>query len=235
MSEKKRKTGGSRKILLCLLFLSVGLATGLGINFYRLHQERTAHHAEITKAEGQIKLLQKKYQEAKNRSDSLLRTKYLIEGERKNLREELDRVKEELVALEKTEKGRVRALEAKTTGLEKKLAEAGERSRHLSDKLQETATALDTTRTELAKTRQERDNYQADLAAADRNLKRCDAYNRELYDTSKAILDHYQGKDFFTNIMEKEKFTGLMRVELEHQAQEYEEIIEKNRFTGGGP
>ncbi|MBN1140886.1 MAG: hypothetical protein JXB25_03685 [Deltaproteobacteria bacterium] len=234
MSQELNKSGRIRKILYGFLLAAAGLSLGLGINYYRLHKERGIHRAEMARAEGQIGLLQRKFQEAQSRSDSLLRARYLLEGETKKLRQELEQVKGELAELEKTGTGRIKTLEAEVAGLMKKLAVSEERGEALRAKLRETDAALQTATAELTQTTRERDQLRAELALTSRNLKRCGEYNGELHRTAMEILDRYQDQNFLADLIKKEQFTGLMRIELEHQAQEYAEWIEKNRFAAPG-
>mgnify|MGYP000489457360 CR=1 FL=1 len=214
------------KIFLLILLFAVGLGGGLGAGYYQLKKERAVHEKELTRTQGQLKAFQKKYQETRSRSDALMRAKYVVEGEKKKLEEELAQMKENSTS----NQGRLSALAGEIAGLKKKLKAANSENKELRNKLALDGGTIKSLEKDHQTALKERDALQVRLTATERTLGRCQKNNKELYTTSMDILRKFENKGFFETLLEQEKFTNLKRVELEHQLQDYEDTIVNNRF-----
>jgi chromosome segregation ATPase len=76
----------------------------------------------------------------------------------------------------------------------------------------------------------DRDKAQTALADAHKLLEICDDKNAQLLKTGNDILDAYQKFDLGDAIGANEPFTGIKRVELENEAQGFDDRLHAGRF-----
>ncbi|MGK2742397.1 hypothetical protein ACSHT0_16060 [Tepidicaulis sp. LMO-SS28] len=86
---------------------------------------------------------------------------------------------------------------------------------------------------EAAQAAQATEEARARLASRSAELEErtasCEAKNAKLFDTAEEILAHLEGVSFGDVLLKEEPFTGLARVELQNELQDYEDQILDNK------
>lgn len=218
------------KILLVLLLLGAGLAAGYGLGHLRLSRERTAASARMNDIERRLAAAQRKSTEEKGQKEQLLRTRYDLEGERNRLQGEIDLLRQQKQAAGADLAGQVKTLEARLREVERDnaiflsaRAEGGQALAELKKLIAEKNRKAE----ELARDLDAARRQQQETAAT---LGRCRGHNGELCELSGELLDRYENKGALSSLLEKEKFTALKRVELEHFVQEYRDKVDQHRL-----
>jgi chromosome segregation ATPase len=144
----------------------------------------------------------------------------------------------------------------KAQAIDKKRATAEKEARVLREQVARLTDTLAATETRLATTEQELAATAANLAARERglasaqdkltrtsqelqvvggeltsrilDLNTCNGKNRGLKKTAESILQKFQDKTCTVAVLEKERVTGLKRVALENQVDEYREQMERD-------
>lgn len=217
-------------VFLGFLLLAAGLGAGYGVGEYRLKKERSAF-AEKTGENGRrMELLQRKYAEEKAQKEQLMRARFDLEGERNRLQGEIDLLRQQKQTVGVDLSGKVRALEAK-------LNEAERENAILLSARAEGGQAFAELKKLIAEKNRKVDDLERDLESARRQQKetagvldRCRSHNGQLCTLSADLLDKYSNKGVLKTLVEKESFTGLKKVELEHFVQEYRDKIDAQKF-----
>jgi chromosome segregation ATPase len=222
--------------VLCLL--AIGGSIGWGYEYFQLKKMQSALEHDIKEMERKAALLQRKYAEKRALADQLARIKFALEGQRSQLlaeKETLEKEKgEALSTIEKLqedlEKGKHRnaSLDERTKELSQKLKDANKRYQDLEKKHDQAIKEHESVLKELA---EERKDYQRALQKLKGSLERCQTNNAKLCLIADELLDKYQQKGVTDSIMQKEPFTQIKRVQLEHFREEYRERIDAVRVT----
>src|SRR5262249_32101916 len=103
------------------------------------------------------------------------------------------------------------------------------RMQELVDKFRETAQNLRQVETE-------RGELKTSLTARQDELKQCTQKNLDLYQADLELLDRYKSKGMWDAMLQREPVTGLKRVEVENQIEEYRRKLDQMQVIGaGGP
>ncbi|MBN1105209.1 MAG: hypothetical protein JXL84_17480 [Deltaproteobacteria bacterium] len=230
-----------KNALKVLLIIAVGLSVGLALGYLRLRQERAVSAEKILKLEQRADLLHKRYTEQKALEASLLRTKVMLEGQKRAVQGEMDKLEEEKkVILE--EKARLAemssGLQARISGLEQRLKDAQDRhagikaEKETLDKMHRKA--LEDHKNQMAKLNAQKKGMENDFKAAlsekEQKLGRCASHNQKLSAAAEELLQRYENKGVFTSVLQREPFTQIRRVEIENLIDEYRTRIEDNRL-----
>jgi chromosome segregation ATPase len=106
----------------------------------------------------------------------------------------------------------------------------GSRVAAVQQDLAKTKDALAQATTTAQQSGSERDKLQANVASARTLLTACESKNAELLKIGREILDAYSKFDFADALGANEPFLQLHRVELENQAQDFEDRIENGKY-----
>lgn len=200
-------------LLVCTLLPAAVLAEPKGDGKAALRRlEQRARGAEQAKAAAEAKIgeLGAQADLAKSKAASL-------EKRRSSLEKELRALKEEKAALEEK-------LSATESTLSKRNLELATVDASLSER----NVQLISTQKELANTRQERQTYLADLGQRTQELGNCNVKNGSLLKTAEDLLKRYRSKTCTDALLEKEPITGLKRVKVENEIEEYLEKLERD-------
>jgi chromosome segregation ATPase len=212
----------------------VGVFLGGGPVYFKLRSERTAFQQEIENLNQRFSLLRQKYSEEKARASGLLRTKATLEGETRALRADIDRLEKEKDALS-SDHGTLQAeCERKNEALEKDKKNLTEKLAALTSKHKELRAEHDSAVKEydqqVTELTAEKNTLQFGVRSQTQKLERCRTHNGQLVTITNELLDKYQNKGVLGSAMEKEPFTGLKKVEMEHLIQEYQDKIETHQI-----
>jgi chromosome segregation ATPase len=215
---------------------------GLGYGYFKLHKERRAFEADMDYLERKTALLQKKYAEKKAAETHLLRTKLYLEGQKRALQSEVNKMEEEKESLLEEQK----KLKKRITGLEDKASSSGDRAKALSaviaklKKEQEEIKkkhrkAIAEREERIAEVKAEKEKMESELRntldTVHRELDRCESHNARLYVIAEELVERYKNKGVMTSILQEEPFTQIEKVEMENLLQEYRDEIERQKLA----
>jgi chromosome segregation ATPase len=106
----------------------------------------------------------------------------------------------------------------------------GNRVAAVQEDLARTRDALAQATTTAQQSASDRDKLQANAATTRTLLTACEAKNAELLKVGHEILDAYSRFDFGDALGANEPFLQLRRVELENQAQDFEDRVDNGRY-----
>jgi chromosome segregation ATPase len=201
-------------VLACALLSPLALAEpkGDGGKSAMRRLEQRARSAEQAKSAAEAKLttLGEEAEKAKSQAASLSKRRSVLEKELSALRQEKAALVEKLEVSETT------------------LATRNQELTNVSASLADREARLATTQKNLDQTQQERQTYLADLGLRTQELGSCNTKNDGLHKTAEDILKRYKEKTCMTAILEKEPVTGLQRVKLENEIDEYRDKLERD-------
>lgn len=229
-SEKKSKI-----LKAALSILILGAIVVFAIQYLKLRNELDLSQQELSRQIQFNEALKKKYAEEKNKGLAFQKAKMTADSRIRNLEGELSdletRVKLENEAV-------IADLNQKLSESEKQLASCTEDLKALTiqhQKLEETAGQLRSTlklkESEIQKYDNDLQQANADLSEAKSKINRIVGQNARFAKLSTDLLAEFDKKDALVNVLKKEPFTQVKRVELEQMIQECLDKIDKNTLT----
>ena len=222
------------KIFRVILLILIGVVVGAGPLYWKLHTERNIFEQEIENLNQRFSLLRQKYSEEKARASGLLRTKATLEGETRALRADIERLEKEKDALSSDHGALQAECERKNEALGKDKKDLTEKLAALTSKHKELRAEHDRAVKEydqkVTELTAEKNALQFGVRSKTQKLERCRTHNGQLVTITNELLDKYQNKGVFGSALEKEPFTGLKKVEMEHLIQEYRDKIETHEI-----
>ncbi len=226
------------KGLLVVLLIAGALAAGIGYGQFQLNRERDVWKKRLSQAERKTALFKKKYAEKKALEAQFLRTKLAIEGQKRKIEAELKKLEKEKHALRQVQEGLERELEKrdkKVADLEKKIGETLKQYQDLDKKKKVMEKKFAETRKknkeDIDALEAEKADLESRLQALENRIKRCVAHNTKLSLIAEQLLQNVASKGGLKNFIQKEPFTQIKKVELEHLIQEYRDRIDKEKIT----
>lgn len=218
------------------LIVLVALGLGLGINYFRMTQERDVHAGVVAKKDERIGLLQKKYAEVKVQKDELMVTRSRLEAQRARLTADVADLKkklemsagEQMVQLEKLEKTLAKVRES--------LATQKEYTRQAWARVNLYRSAMKEYKVQDREQKHEISSLGGKLRATTSILGRAKKHNVELISLAQDLLEKYSTKGVFQSLAEKDVFVQMKKIDLEKFIQDYQDKLEAQKFidTRGG-
>ena len=118
-------------VILFLILLVVGLSAFLLYSHINYSKERDALQGDIRDLDKKAELLQRKYAEQKALAGQLMRTKAMLEGEKRTIQAEVEKLHEQLSAVGQDKKGllaEITKLKGRTKNLEAKIEELSQKN-----------------------------------------------------------------------------------------------------------
>lgn len=223
-----------KALLLVFIVALIGGNVYMVLKYQALQEVEAGLMKEIESLERRQRALKQKAAQEKAVAATLMRAKLAAEGQNRNLQgkiEELEKEKAQLLAAK--DKGREQwqaEVAAKTAEIEKwekryekinALAqELKEQVRGLNQEIAEKEDRIQTLRAEKAELASE---LRQETRTAERYLR----HNRILGEVADELIERYRKKDFSDILKEKEPFTGIPQVEVEHMLQEYLDRVDR--------
>jgi hypothetical protein len=239
MLRKALKIGG-----VVLLLFSMGTAGYLKVQNIRLLRTQQALEGKVDELSKKGSAFQANYVEKRTLSDSLLRAKSTLEGQKLALEAELEKLRKDYElaaggnqAMAQKCSERIHALEASVKSI---ADEHGVYKAQCAERERKAALVLKEREEEHRKLKEacelERRDLEAELKKSAQRLDRCAGHNAALAEIATELVDRYQQKGVMGAILQKEPLTQMKKVELEHLVQEYRETIDRQRLRkGDGP
>jgi len=200
--------------LVCALLSQLALAEpkGDGGKSAIRRAEQRARSAEQAKAaaEATLSTMGEEVNKAKAQAASLSRRRSALEKDLNALRDEKAALAEKLAASETS------------------LSVRNQELKNLSASLADREARLAKTQKTLDQTQQERQTFFSELGLRTQELGSCNTKNNNLHKTAEDILKRYKEKSCMTAFLEKEPVTGLKRVKLENEIDEYRDKLERD-------
>ena len=173
--------------------------------------------------------MQRRYTEQQALTARFKRNQSTLEGQKREIQEELKSTEKNLVTLEKEKDTLKNEMEIITD----KLETCGEDRKALADRNSELKSEIVQAESEYKKKISGKDGEIGELESRLANNKRllevCNEKNTRLCIIAEELLEKYENKGVFSSIVQKEPFLQFKKVELEKYVKEYRDRIEKNR------
>ena len=225
------------KVLYIFLLLSVGTGFVLGYNHIKLTKEQTSLEQAIKGFNKKVALLQRKYAEKRALTERHLREKSVLEGQKRALETEVERLGEKnssmvennkaLNVLKEKLKNETLSLKAKIEELSESYSKVKTKLADLELKYGRVVMGFDQN---LKRMIAEKKTLQSELRKERLKLDRCMTRNARLCLIANELIEKYQNKGFVSTFMQKEPFTQLKKVEIKKFMQEYKEKIEEQEL-----
>lgn len=220
--------------LVILLVLSIGGGVFLGYAYIQLSNERDALDDELHRTARMAKALKNKYAQEKARVSGLIRAKSLLEGQIRTLHTDIEKMEEErdavlteLKEMKKSHGSVVVSLEKKMKKLEAQYEKLKTIQAKTAQQYKGTAEQLRERKEEVVKLTADKRGLQANLKKAQQDIERMIKHNKTLCVLADELIEKYRAKRVSDTIMEKEPFTQINKVKLEHLIQEYQDRVDK--------
>lgn len=225
-------------VLVLLLCLSAGAAGYLKYQNVRLIKAHQGLEAKLEELNKKSSMLQAKYLEKKTLSESLLRTKATLEGQKRAAETELEKLQADYEFAAGANQSLAQKCNEKIQALEagaKAAAEEFSRFRlECTEREKKITTTLKEREDEYKRLEQawalEKGDLQADIKKTGQALDRCKSNNARLAEISEDLVEKYKDKGVMGALLQKEPLTQVKKVELEQLVQEYLEKIERQRI-----
>ncbi len=218
----------SRTLLLVAMFLAASVSAGYSI--LHLKSQRDALWDQKQGLEKKQTALEKKYQEEKARVGDLLRLKASWEREVRTLQGDLEKLRQEhLALLSRTGgvggggpdiQGKVQSLEGQVAHLKQSLERSEQEKKDIERRWTQ---ALQDLQERIAKCAEEKSTMESDLRQQAQFGERCRADNARLAALMDELMQKFRQKGLVDSLLQKEPFTQIKRVELEELLQKYAE------------
>lgn len=223
------------RVVIAALLFGAGLGGGLlwgNREIARLAEEQGKVSDQLRR---RLEAAQRRGGDERNRADQMQRRAYELAGE-------VDRLNENLAALELRKQSTdgesrqamtrlrkdVAALTEQTTLDKAKIEQSQAGNRQLTQQLAQS-------HEELEKTKAQNDDARKQLKVASKRLDTCLGHNAAMAGMTSELLTAYENKGVVGALLEREPFTGIKKVEVEHLVQTYRGEIGRNTLKETGP
>lgn len=219
------------------LYTVIGVVvSGIIYGFYALNSERVRLETALSETESRLTQMTKKYDQEKNLTANLMRTKQSLEGLMRGMEAKVKQAEDDKAKILAEREGLEAEYEKKTEGLKKKVVVLNERIKILKDTQSELVARYKEKVEVIHKNEQAIVQLTDNLNKTSYKLKRtrnklddCGEHNDRLCTINEELVEMYKNKGLVSVISAAEPLTQLRKVEMEKMVQLYKTKIQENK------
>lgn len=216
--------------------LFIAVAAGVVYGFFALNSERLRLEASLSDTENRLNQMSRKYDQEKNLTANLLRTKQSLEGLMRGMEAKVKQAEEDKAKILAEKEGLEAHYEKKSVELKKKVVLLTERIgqfKATQDKLvaryKEKVEVIHKNEQTIAQLTDNLNKTSYELKRTRKQLDTCGEHNDRLCTINEELVVMYKNKGLVSVISAAEPLTQLRKVEMEKMVQLYKSKIDENK------